>query len=349
MPNIAIADELKKNGATILYIGSQKKMDRELVQRANIKFKAIYAGKLRRYFTLQNLVDIFKIPIGFFQSIYFIGKFKPDVIFSKGGYVAVPVVFAGALLRKKIVIHESDSNPGLTTKITANFADKVLVAYEETVKLFNRRKRKKVIYVGSPIRAEMLYGNKKDGYKLTGFSGEKPVILAMGGSLGATKINNTLWSAMTRLIPKYQIVHICGQGKSGKVLSNFLLDKLQESYIEFEYAGEELADIYAVTDLIISRAGANSLAEIEALGVPAIIVPLPSKYTRGDQEENAKCFRRKDKRRYKIIKNENFTSKRLIDAIEELSKFKKRPTRKEEYAAPARKIAKTLMDYEDRS
>ncbi len=342
MPNIAIAEELKKKDATILYIGSRNEMDRELVQRAGMKFKAIFTGKLRRYFSLLNFIDIFKVPIGFFQSIYFVSKFKPDVIFSKGGYVAVPVVLAGALLRKKIVIHESDANPGLTTRITSNFADKILTAYEETEKFFSKRKRKKVEHVGSPIRVEMLDGNRKDGYKLTGFSGDRPVILAMGGSLGAVKINNTLWSAMTQLIPKHQIIHICGHGKSGKVLSNFLLDKLQDSYIEFEYVGKKLADIYAIADIVISRAGANSLAEIEALGVPAIIVPLPSKHTRGDQEENAKYFRQKDKRRHKIVKNEKFTSKALIEALEELKKLKKRPEKKEEYAKPIQKIVKIL-------
>lgn len=299
--------------------------------------------------SILNLVDIFKIPIGFLQSVRIINKFKPDVIFSKGGYVAVPVVLAGALLRKKIVIHESDANPGLATKITGSFAEKILTSYEDTGKFFSKRKRKKALHVGTPIRDGILDGNKKTGYELTGFNDGRPVILAMGGSLGAVKINNTLWSAMTQLIPRYQIIHICGHGKSGKVLSNFLLDKLQESYIEFEYVNEQLADLYAITDVVISRAGANSLAEIEALGLPAVIVPLPSKNTRGDQEQNAKYFRQKDQRRHKIIKNENFTSKNLVAAIEEVSKFKRRPTNKEIYESPTKEIVKILMSYGDRS
>ncbi len=337
MPNIAIADELKKKKAVILYIGSRNQLDRELVQRADMKFKAIFTGKLRRYISIHNFIDLFKVPIGFFQALYHISKFKPNVIFSKGGYVAVPVVFAGWILRKKIIIHESDSTPGLATRITGIFANKILTAYEETY-----RKNKKAQFIGPLVRPDMLEGSKREGYKLTGFKSDRKTILAMGGSLGAVKINNTLWSALTQLIPKYQVVHICGHGKSGKVLSNFLLDKLQESYVEYEYMGKKLAHIYAISDLIISRAGANSLAEIEALGVPAIIVPLPGKYTRGDQVDNAKYFYAKDKRRHKIIKNEKFTSKALVDAVEELTKFKHRPVKKEDFKKPIQEIVKII-------
>lgn len=251
------------------------------------------------------------------------------------------MVFAGWILRKKIVIHEADASPGLATKLTGLVADKILTSYEETKKYYRRKKRAKIEYVGLPIRPEIAKGSKKEGYKLTGFNDKRPVVLVMGGSLGAVKINNTLWSALTQLIPDFQVVHICGKGKSGKVFSNFLLDKIQGSYSEFEYIGEEMKDVYAITDIIVSRAGANSLAEIEALGLPSILVPLPSKSSRGDQLVNAKLFRARDEKRRKIIKNEKFTSKSLVEALEELKKLS-RHSSVQDPAKPAKDIAKIL-------
>lgn len=339
IPNIAVAEELKKHSHNLelLYIGSKNELDKQIVETSGIKFKSIHAGKLRRYFSVQNLTDLFKIPIGFFESIKIIEKFNPDVIFSKGGYVAVPVVLAGKILKKKIIIHESDANLGLASKITGFFANKILTSYENT-----KRKNKKVQYVGCPIRHEVIKGTKEEGYKITGFHSSKPTILVMGGSLGAIKINTAIWSALSRLIPHYQIVHICGKGKSAKIFSDFLLEKLKNNYIEYEYVDTELKHLYAIADIIISRAGANSLAEIETTGAPTIIVPLPGKYSRGDQLENAKAFRNKDKRRYKIIQNEKFTSKILIEAVKELSKEKKRPVYKESFLKPTQEIVKAI-------
>jgi len=349
MPNLAIAAELRKEFAdhphklNFLYIGSKNRMDVELVRKAGINFKPIFTGKFRRYLSLQNFIDLFKIPIGVFQSIYHIQKFNPDVIFSKGGFVAVPVLLAGFILRKKIIIHESDTSPGLATKLTGAFADKILVSQEETIKKYPRKKRKKVVCTGLPIRPEVLKGTKQAGYELTKFSPDKPVILVTGGSLGAMKMNDVIWASLTRLIPDFQVVHICGKGKSAKTFSNFLLHKLQGNYIEFEYVDKELADIYAITDIMVTRAGANSLAEVEALGIPAIIVPL-GQYSRGDQVENAQILRKKDPDHYKVIRNKNLNSNRLINAVQELSKQKKHPA-KEEALNPIREIVKILLSY----
>ncbi|HAU40030.1 TPA: undecaprenyldiphospho-muramoylpentapeptide beta-N-acetylglucosaminyltransferase [Candidatus Peregrinibacteria bacterium] len=339
IPNIAVSEELKKHShdLELLYIGSKNELDKEIVESAGIKFKSIHAGKLRRYFSFENFVDMFKVPMGFFESFKIIKKFNPDIIFSKGGYVAVPVVLAGKLLKKKIIIHESDANFGLASRITGLFANKILTSYEET-----GCKNKKVQFVGCPIRPEVIKGAKEEGYKITGFHHGKPTILVMGGSLGAMKINTVVWSALSQLIPHYQIVHICGKGKSAKVFSDFLLEKLKDHYVEYEYVDKELKHFYAIADIIISRAGANSLAEIETTGAPTIIVPLPGKYSRGDQLENAKAFRNKDKRRYKIIKNEKLTSRLLVETINELTKEKKRPVYKELFLEPTRKIATTI-------
>src|SRR3989339_208034 len=346
MPNIAIAAEIKKrkHDAKLLYVGSKSEFERKLISEAGIDFKSISTGKVRRYFAIQKIIDLFfRVPLGFIQSLRIIESFKPDVIFSKGGFVTVPVVLAGALLRKKIIIHESDSNLGLATRVASKFAYKILTSYEDTIKGFPRRLQKKIIHVGTPIRPEILKGSKHEGYALTGFSHEKPVVLAMGGSLGAMRINNVLWASLSKLIPQYQIIHICGHQKSAKSLSNFLIEKLKKNYVEYEYVGKELKHFYAIADIVISRGGANSLAEIEPFGMPAIIIPLSAKYTRGDQIENAKDFKQKDKRRYKIIEDEKLNSNTLIEAIKDLSRIGKRATCREAYLRPVSDIAEILL------
>ena len=351
MPNIAIADQCKiKSGhdLKLLYVGSKGEMERKLIREAGIEFKAISTGKIRRYFAIQNVIDLFfRVPLGLFQSLKIIEDFNPDIIFSKGGFVSVPVVLAGWILRKKIIIHESDSNPGLATRVASKFAYKILTAYEGTIKEFPKKIQKKVQYVGSPIRPNILDGSSHEGYKITGFTHHKPIILAMGGSLGAMKINNVLWASLSKLIPDFQIIHICGHQKSAKSLSNFLIEKLKKNYIEYEYVGKELKHFYAIADIVISRGGANSLAEIEPFGMPAIIVPLSAKYTRGDQLENAKNFKLKDKRRYRVIEDEKFNSKTLIETIEELTQNGscKRATCKEAYLKPTSDIAELLLSY----
>lgn len=367
MPNIAIAASCRKRSGSatstincfaqaklhstddpeFLYIGSTSPFERKLVESAGIKFESISTGKIRRYFALQNIIDLlFRVPLGFFQSLKIIEKFNPNVIFSKGGFVSVPVVLAGWILRKKIIIHESDSNPGLATRVASKFAREILTSYEETIKGFPKKIQKKVRYTGTPIRPDILKGEKEKGYELTGFSRDKPVILAMGGSLGAMKINNILWASLAKLIPDYQIIHICGHQKSAKTLSNFLLEKLKKNYTEYEYVKEDLKHFYAIADIVISRGGANSLAEIEPFGMPAIIVPLSAKYTRGDQIENAKNFKQKDKRRYKVIEDEKLNSNTLIETIGELARIGKRPTCKEIYLRPVSDIAKILTNNE---
>jgi UDP-N-acetylglucosamine--N-acetylmuramyl-(pentapeptide) pyrophosphoryl-undecaprenol N-acetylglucosamine transferase len=291
IPNIAITAKLKEQANSeidVLYIGSNKGIDREMVEKAGIPFKGVHCGKLRRYFSWENLLDLFKIPIGICQSLSLISRFSPNLVFSKGGYVSIPVVIAAKLLGKKIIVHESDVVPGLANKICFRMADKILLSFPESAKYLDKFKEK-LFVVGNPVRKEIMHGSKTQGYQLTKFNRELPIVLVMGGSQGAQKINQYIWSNLRELIPICQIIHICGSGKKGLALSGLGL----KNYFQYEFVKEELAHFYAVCDLIITRAGANSIAEIMSLKKPAILIPLPKSSSRGDQIINAKIIQKK--------------------------------------------------------
>lgn len=265
-----------------MYVGSSSGMEEEFCKEQKIEFKAVATGKLRRYFSIKNIIDWFKLPIGMFQSYKIIKSYNPDVIFSKGGYVAVPVVIAGGILRKKIVIHESDFTPGLATRISSFFAKKICVPTEETKIFLSRIFRRKVEVTGNPVRAEILKGKKSAAEKFLKKKVKSPVLLVMGGSTGAQKLNELIWDSLKKLTKKFTVIHVTGKGKgSGENIKN-------KKYFEFEYLGKELKHIYAVTDLIICRAGAGTVSEVNALGLPAVYVPLSSGASRGDQWDNAK-------------------------------------------------------------
>jgi len=293
VPNLAVIEELYKRSRKhhVLYIGENGGKEKEAVKKfdKSIIVKEIICGKLRRYFSFKNVVDFFKVPVGFLQSFDIIARFNPDVIFSKGGYVSVPPIlaagfinfFRGIVGREKImmIIHESDAVPGLATKIGAGFAEKILVSFEETRKYFD--KNLKPIVTGNPVRSEIFKGKKEAGLKICGFNRFKPVILAMGGSLGAQQVNNLVWNNLDILLKKCQVVHITGKGNL-----NFGINKT--GYKQFELLFNELKDVYSASDLIISRGGANSLAEIASLQKKAVIIPLGTNSSRGDQLVNAK-------------------------------------------------------------
>lgn len=313
----------------ILYVGDRVGMEKEILQRHKIPFKGIFCGKLRRYFSGWNLVDIFKLGIGFIQAFGVILRFRPDVVFSKGGYVSVPVVVAAGILRKRVIIHESDAIPGLATKIGARFAEKILVNFEEVKKYFPGRK---VVRVGIPLRADLLKGSAEKGRRLTGFNKNLPVVLVMGGSLGAGKINSLIVGSLSRLLPYCQVVHVCGKGKMGEeeetsksregilVSDKKLSADFKKRYRAFEYLNEEMKDVYAISDLVVGRAGANALAEIKALLKPNIIIPLSRKVSRGDQIANAEIW---EKKGYGVVlAEEELTAEKLSAAILGLLKNK---------------------------
>lgn len=256
-----------------------------MVEKIGIPYKSVACGKLRRYFSIDNLIDIFKVPVGIFQAWRILRKYKPDVVFSKGGFVSVPVVIAASWIGVRIIIHESDVRPGLANKICSRYADKICVSFEETEKYFKKYTRK-IVLTGNPVRKSVLDGNAENGYKFTGLDKHRPIILVMGGSQGAQQINELVKGGMSELLKRFQIVHICGRG-------NLDMSLHKKGYVQYEFLNEQMKDVYAICELVISRGGANSLAEIAALKKKALVIPLGTMASRGDQIENAEIFARK--------------------------------------------------------
>lgn len=269
----------------LLYIGSRDGIEKKLVEKADVKYKGIICGKLRRYFSWENLLDFFKVPLGIFQAYRILKRFKPDIVFSKGGFVSVPVVIAAWELNIPIIIHESDVVPGLANKIASKFANKICLSFEESKKYYDKYS-KKIIYTGNLVRSSIFTGDKNRGYKFTGFDKHKPVILIMGGSLGAQQINELVSDNLDELLKNFQIAHIRGRG-------NLDISIHKKGYAQYEYLNEYLPDIYAQCEIVVSRGGANSLAEIAMLHKKAVIIPLGIGASRGDQIQNAELFSKK--------------------------------------------------------
>ena len=241
----------------------------------------ISTGKLRRYFDLKNFTDPFRVINGFREARSFLKKYRPDVVFSKGGFVSVPVVRAAGSLKIPCIIHESDMTPGLANKLCFGAAKKICCNFPETLEMLPAGK---AVLTGTPIRAELFTGEREKGLELCGFSGEKPVMMVMGGSQGAVSVNKAVRGNLTELLKTFQIVHLCGKGHFDESLANV------EGYRQFEYVKEDLKHLFAAADLLVSRAGANAICEILALGKPSLLIPLPTKGSRGDQILNANSF-----------------------------------------------------------
>jgi len=282
-PNIALIPELRKLNFDIHYIGTKKGIERNLVENVGVKYYPITAGKLRRYFDLENLTDMARIIKGFLQSMNLMIKIKPDVVFSKGGFVATPVVWAAHLCRIPIVIHESDITPGLANRLSLPFADRVCYAFPETEKYIKKDKK---YLTGIPIRNELFQGNAKKGKSMCGFTDEKPILLIIGGSQGSRFINDVVRAGLKELLKVFQVCHICGKGN----IDSTLLDL--KGYKQFEYITEEQPHIFAMSDVVVSRAGATTLFEILSLKKPNILIPLSRRASRGDQILNAESFRK---------------------------------------------------------
>lgn len=285
MPNLAVIEEVR-NGNELLYIGSRDGMEKKLVENAGVRYEGVSCGKLRRYFSVENFVDMFRVPIGLLQARRILKKFEPDVVFSKGGYVSVPVVMAARWLKIPVIVHESDISPGLANKICFKFAKKICVSFEETLAYLPKKLLKKVEYTGSPVREEILQGDAEVGYRLTGFDKHRPVILVIGGSQGAEQINELVRASLPELTKKFQIVHIVGKG-------NLDIGVNKHGYVQYEFLGRELADVYAISEMVVTRGGANAMAELALLKKKVLVIPLSGEASRGDQEENAHLFVRK--------------------------------------------------------
>ncbi|PGS53466.1 undecaprenyldiphospho-muramoylpentapeptide beta-N-acetylglucosaminyltransferase [Bacillus sp. AFS041924] len=306
-PNIAVINELNKNEWDIHYIGSKKGIEKELINKIALPYYGISSGKLRRYIDFENIIDLFRVVKGCFDARKVLKKLKPSLVFSKGGFVSVPVIIAASTLKIPIFIHESDMTPGLANKISQRFATKIFTSFEEAKNYFPKDK---TIVIGSPIRRELLNGSKKKGIEYLNFKSYIPILTIMGGSLGAKKINETVRDSLQDLTKKYQIVHLCGKGNVDESLKNM------ERYKQFEYVHEELADLLAASQVIITRGGSNAIFEFLALHKPMLIIPLTKNQSRGDQILNAKSF--KEKGYALMLEEEDLTIKTLQESIEEL-------------------------------
>ncbi len=308
-PNIAIISELEN--WDIHYIGSRKGIEKELIEKMNIPYYGISSGKLRRYIDFENIVDVFRVMKGFAEARRLLKKLKPTLVFSKGGFVSVPVVIAAKSLGIPIFIHESDMTPGLANKISTRFATKIFTSFDETKAYFPAEK---TTVIGSPIRKELLTGSSERRRKLLGFDRKRPILTIMGGSLGAKKINEVVRGSLNQLTGSFQIVHLCGKNNTDDQFSTV------PGYRQFEYVHEELSDILAATDIVLSRGGSNAIFEFLALSIPMLIVPLGLNQSRGDQILNAQAFQ---ERGYSLtLDEENLNEKSLIESLEKLYKNK---------------------------
>ncbi|RKI25232.1 undecaprenyldiphospho-muramoylpentapeptide beta-N-acetylglucosaminyltransferase [bacterium 1xD8-6] len=303
-PNIALLPELKKQGYEIHYIGSYEGIESKLIPELDVSYYGIASGKLRRYIDLKNISDPFKVVKGLHQARVLLKQIKPDVVFSKGGFVSVPVVIAAKSRGIPCVIHESDMTPGLANKLCIPCASRVCTNFPETIK---HLPAEKAVLTGSPIREELFHGSRERGLSFCGFDKSRPVVLIIGGSLGAASVNTAVRSILPALLKEFQVIHLCGKDKIDTSLNG------TKGYVQFEYIKEELSDLMAAADIMISRAGANAICEILALRKPNILIPLSAQASRGDQILNAASF---EKAGYSIvIQEEDVTDDKLLNAV----------------------------------
>lgn len=315
-PNIALMNKLRQLGWEIRYIGSATGIEKDIIEREGVPFYPISSGKLRRYFDLKNFKDPFRVIKGVYESYRLLRRLKPAIVFSKGGFVSVPVVLGSRMNKIPVIIHESDMTPGLANKISIPFATKVCVTFPESMQQVQDQK---AILTGLPIREEILNGKASKGYHLCDFHSQKPVILIMGGSLGSQVINQAVRNNLDRLLAQFQIVHICGNGNVSQGLSG------KRGYQQFEYISDELPDVLAMSELVISRAGATSIFEFLLLAKPMLLIPLSLQVSRGDQILNAESFQ---KAGYAdVLPEEELTSESLAERVETL--YAKREVYKE--------------------
>lgn len=313
LPHTAVVEalrrELKQEPLELLYVGSAHGIERTLVERWGWPYATIPVGKLRRYWDWRHITDPFKIVAGFFKSLWIVRRFRPEVMFSKGGYVSVPVMLAAWCWRVPIVLHDSDTRPSLTTRWMGRLAKTVCLAHPEASKRLSQRMQQKIVVTGLPLRSEIFEGDKARARTLTGLRGTTPVLLVMGGSLGAESLNKVVEQALPKLLETHQVIHLSGPGKQNPDLRK----NPPKGYVTFEYLEEALPDVYALADVVLTRGGANALAELEALGKSLIIVPLGTEASHGDQVENAR--RLESMNRAQVIPQDRCTTEVLMKAL----------------------------------
>ncbi|MGG4491106.1 undecaprenyldiphospho-muramoylpentapeptide beta-N-acetylglucosaminyltransferase [Metabacillus idriensis] len=328
-PNIAIIDELDKSTWDVQYIGSKNGIEKELIEKIAIPYYGISSGKLRRYLDFENVKDSFRVLKGCLDARRVLRKLKPALVFSKGGFVSVPVIIAAKSLKIPVLIHESDMTPGLANKIAQRFATKIFTSFEETL---NHFPKEKTAAIGSPIRRGILKGSPYKGIELLGFDRRRPVLTVMGGSLGAKKINETIRAALPQL-KDYQIIHLCGKGNVDLNYAN------QKDYKQFEYVHDELPHYLAATDFVITRGGSNSIFEFLALRIPMLIIPLTKNQSRGDQILNGKSFQ--EKGYAMMLEEEHLSVETLVKHLGDLKN--KRDDMKQKMTSLDRKDAISIL------
>ena len=305
-PNIALIERIREDDEDfeVSYIGSYSGIEKGLIEGMGVAYYGISSGKLRRYFDLKNFSDPFRVIKGMHEAKKLMKKLKPDIVFSKGGFVAVPVVFAAHKCGIPVIIHESDMTPGLANRLCIPKADVICCNFEETLDYLPE---KKAVHTGTPLRKELFAGDRKEGLRFCGFDDKKPSILVIGGSTGAAAINNAIRDLLPTLLVSFNVIHLCGKGKLDPSFDNLI------GYRQFEYISKELKDLFAAADLVISRAGANAVCEILALAKPNILIPLSASASRGDQIINAESFER---RGYSyVLEEDRMTNETLLEAI----------------------------------
>lgn len=309
-PNLALIEKFQEANWNVSYIGSKDGIEKTLVLQKDIPYYGIHCGKLRRYFSWRNFLMPFEVLLGILESLYLcFFKLRPYVIFSKGGFVAVPVVVTGWLLGIPVVVHESDFTPGLANKLSFPFATRICTSFRETANYI--KDKSKVIFTGTPIRPGLLNGNAERGRAYCEFTSDKKIVLILGGSLGAQNINIIVREALPELLQQFQIIHVCGKDKLDSNFDNI------PGYKQFEYLHDELFDLMAAADIVVSRAGANSVYELLALKKPNILIPLDKGASRGDQIDNAAWMEKQGIS--KVIPNTLLNKQNLLETIQVVS------------------------------
>ncbi|WP_018756810.1 undecaprenyldiphospho-muramoylpentapeptide beta-N-acetylglucosaminyltransferase [Paenibacillus terrigena] len=305
--NLVLISKCAEENWNIHYIGSEQGIERELVQRSEaVNYHPISTGKLRRYFSWDNVKDVFRVVKGVFQSYRLMRQIKPDVVFSMGGFVSVPVVLGAKLCRIPIIIHEPDLNMGLANRIALPLANQMCTTFPETAEAKSSRY---ALYTGPIIRPEIRSGNTLQGLKLCGFTADRPVVLIMGGSQGAQRINQMVRSTLSELTKSFQIVHICGKGKMDETASI-------QGYRTFEFVGDELPNLIAMADIVVSRAGSNSMMELLTLHKPMLLIPHAYGGSVKGQVVNAQYFHKKGYA--SLLLEHDMTEQAFMEAMMEL-------------------------------
>lgn len=311
-PNLALIKQLQAKNWTIAYAGSESGIEKNIINQLNIPYYAITTDKLRRHFTWRNFLTPFNVLRGVWQAIFLCYRLQPQIVFSKGGFVALPIVVGAWLNRIPVVAHESDLTPGLANRLSFPFAKQICVTFPEGAKFF--KNQTKVVVTGTPIREQLLHGNAENGRRLCGFQQHKPIILVIGGGLGSDVVNHAIWKILPKLLETFQVVHICGKNKTNAHFDHLV------GYKQYDYLHEELADVLASADLVVSRAGANSIYELLALKKPHILIPLSTKASRGDQIANAKYFAQLNLS--EVIYEEDLSDEKLLSEILKINEQK---------------------------